>query len=801
MPVFQRGAEVVELIQGYVFPGHLARARLALRKVAAWSHETPVLYRVVATLRNAAGEAVETVAQRVGFRSLEVRDNQLLVNGQPVQIVGVNRHEWDDRRGRAVTVEGMRRDLLLMKRHHINAVRCSHYPNDERFYDLCDELGLYVIDEANLETHARWSSLCHDARYQGAMIERGTRMVLRDRNHPCIIAWSLGNESGYGPAHDAMAAWIRRVDPTRPLHYEGAIGKNLHAEAPVTDIVCPMYPEIADIVAWSRARKDRRRPLILCEYSHAMGNSNGSLADYFDAFERERGLQGGFIWEWVEHGIRRAATDGRSYWAYGGDFGEAVHDANFCCDGIVAPDRTPHPALEELKTLAQPVRVHAKDARRGRFEIENRRWFSGLGDLAARFDVQVDGRSVQRGALRIPKLAPRARAALRVPLKRPRLEAGQECRLLLSFTQRGDTAWAARGSEVAWAELPLPFAPARKPRVAASTRVACARGAGRGGDQRHRARARRARRSGPRSRGGEDRIAPLGRPARAERWTRGDALARAHRQRRLKQGWMRGVGGRLATWLAWGLDRLDRRGVQVLWTHARDGSVRVRLDAELLGADPSQRAQHREDLVVDASGALRVVDTIEVPGRVERSAARRRAPAPACPLRASRVVRTRSPRDVPGPPRKRAHGSLRLDDRRAVRAVRGAAGARTPHRHAVARARRRQRRGRANRREAPLRLLGVAVPRRRSLGRAPHRRPHAARRSGAAPRRRAPRPRHRVVRSGRAAALSRRGRAASAGVVARGSRPGRRLSAFAGGAQSCFTGRSKLPSSSAWFIP
>ncbi len=617
VPVFQHGREIVELVQGYLFRGSVARTQLALRKVSAWTHETPVLYRVVATLRDAAGDALETVTQRVGFRRIEVRDNQLLVNGQPVLIVGVNRHEWDDRRGRAVTLEGMRRDLLLMKRHHVNAVRCSHYPNDERFYDLCDELGLYVIDEANLETHARWSSLCHDPRYQTAMIERGARMVLRDRNHPCILAWSLGNESGYGAAHDAMAAWIRRVDPTRPLHYEGAIGKNLHAEAPVTDLVCPMYPEIAEIVAWSRARKDRRRPLILCEYSHAMGNSNGSLADYFAAFERARGLQGGFLWEWVEHGIRREAEDGRSHWAYGGDFGERVHDANFCCDGIVAPDRTPHPALEELKTLAQPVRVRAIDARRGRLEIENRRWFTDLGDLAARFAVQVDGRTVQRGALQIPKLAPRARAALRVPLQRPRLEAGQECRLLLSFRQRGANEWSPRNTELAWAELPLPFAPtpARQPRVAVP-RTSPA-GAGTAlvveeingtvrvrGDRVDLVLDREAAKIA--SLRWDDRIV-LDEGPEATLWrapTDNDGL---------KQGWMRGVTGRLATWLLWGLDRLDRRGVQVRWTHARDGSLRVRLDAELRGADPSQRALHREDLVIDPSGALRGLDTIEVP--------------------------------------------------------------------------------------------------------------------------------------------------------------------------------------------
>ncbi|MCU0669513.1 MAG: DUF4981 domain-containing protein, partial [Myxococcota bacterium] len=458
VPVFRRGSPVLELVDGYVFRGHVARATLGLRGIAAWSHETPVLYRVVATLRDPSGGVREVVAQRIGFRSIEVRDNQLLVNGRPVQIVGVNRHEWDERRGRAVGLAGMRRDLLLMKRHHVNAVRCSHYPNDERFYDLCDELGLYVIDEANLETHARWSSLCHDARYQTAMIERGARMVLRDRNHPCIVLWSLGNESGYGAAHDAMAAWIRRTDPTRPLHYEGAIGKHLHAEAPCTDVVCPMYASIDEIVAWSKARRDRRRPLILCEYSHAMGNSNGSLSDYFAAFEKHRGLQGGFLWEWVDHGILCEEPDGRSYHAYGGDFGEAVHDANFCCDGIVGADRTPHPALEELKSLAQPVRVRAIDAARGRVEIENRRWFTDLRDLAARFEVAVDGRVVQRGALRLPAIGPRERAALRVPLRRPALAAGERPVVTVTFTQRRETSWAPAGETVAWTQITLPFA-------------------------------------------------------------------------------------------------------------------------------------------------------------------------------------------------------------------------------------------------------------------------------------------------------------------------------------------------------
>ena len=613
VPIFRRGAPVIELVDGYVFPGHFARAQLALRGVAAWSDETPVLYRVVATLRDAAGEVAEIVSQRIGFRSVEVRNNALLLNGQPVQIVGVNRHEWDDVRGRAVTLEGMRRDLELMKRHHVNAIRCSHYPNDERFYDLCDELGFYVIDEANLETHARWSSLCHDASYQTAMIERGTRMVLRDRNHACVVAWSLGNESGYGPAHDAMAAWIRRVDPFRPLHYEGAIGKNLHAEAPVTDLVCPMYPEIAEIVAWSRARKDRRRPLILCEYSHAMGNSSGSLSDYFAAFERERGLQGGFIWEWCDHGIRRETPDGRVYWAYGGDFGEAVHDANFCCDGLVGPDRTPHPALEELETLAQPVRVRAVDAKSGRLEIENRRWFSGLGDLAARFTVEVDGKVVQRGAVKLPAIAARGRGAVRVPVKRPALLPGQRCVLTLRFALRRATPWAPAGFEIAWAQVDLDFAARAVAKKKSAPKPSAA---------------------GPVAIEANDHAIECIGDEFALRVDRDAASIASFAWRDhailesgpvatlwrapvdndgLKQGWMRDVQGVLRHWRLLGLDRLERRATGVRFTAARDGSARLQLDAELIGADPAVRARHRQQIQIEPSGVLQIVDTIEIP--------------------------------------------------------------------------------------------------------------------------------------------------------------------------------------------
>ena len=774
VPVFRRGSPVVELIDGYVFRGHVARATLALRGIAAWSHETPVLYRVVATLRDPAGEAREVVTQRIGFRSLEIRDNQLLVNGQPVQIVGVNRHEWDERRGRAVTLDGMRRDLLLMKRHHVNAVRCSHYPNDERFYDLCDELGLYVVDEANLETHARWSSLCHDARYQAAMIERGVRMVLRDRNHPCIVLWSLGNESGYGAAHDAMAAWIRRVDPARPLHYEGAIGKHLHAEAPCTDVVCPMYSEIHEIVAWSKARKDRRRPLILCEYSHAMGNSNGSLSDYFEAFEKHRGLQGGFIWEWVDHGILCAEPDGRAYHAYGGDFGEAVHDANFCCDGIVGADRTPHPALEELKTLAQPVRARGVDAARGRVEIENRRWFTDLRDLAARFEIAVDGKVVQRGALRLPAIAPRTRALVRVPIRKPALAPGESCVMTLSFAQRRETPWAPAGAEVAWAQIVLPFAVARGEREARTCREG---GAALDRDARRRLRDRGRRlRAGRRSRDRRDRRV-RGRRSRDPRArSRRDAVARRDRQRRPQAGMDAGRAGGAAR-LAAPRPRSPRATCP---RHAGAAAAR-RLDAP----PPRGRAGRRRPGAARApppgdrraarrDAALHRHDR-RAPG-VERPAARRRGARAAACLRTRRMAGTRPARDLCGSPRERALRALRVARRGAVRPVRRSTGARASRRDALARARERRWRPRGDRVRAAVRILRVALPRGGSLRGPAHVGSRRARRDRAAPRRRAARARHRAP----AARTCCRNTASAAGATASAGRSQSRPAARGG---------------------
>ena len=316
----------------YLYEGALVRLGATVPGVRAWSSERPDRYRLVVSLLDRDGVVREVVAQHLGFRRVEVRARELLINGRPVLIRGVNRHDFDPDTGRVVTVEQMRADLVLMKRFGFNAVRTSHSPNAPEFYDLCDELGLYVIDEANVESHAFITSLCHDPRYEAAWMERGKRMVRRDRNHPSIICWSLGNESGYGAVHDAATAWIRAYDDSRPVHYEPAVyhehwtlggrpatdivGNWVEGGVNASDIVCPMYATIDNIVAYGKSGKGTR-PLIMCEYSHAMGNSNGSLADYWSAFENTPGLQGGFVWEWKDHGISQQLDDGRKRFAYG----------------------------------------------------------------------------------------------------------------------------------------------------------------------------------------------------------------------------------------------------------------------------------------------------------------------------------------------------------------------------------------------------------------------------------------------------------------------------------------------------
>ena len=428
---------------------------------AKWSHETPNLYTLVVVLRDPLGKAVQYYSHRIGFRRLEIKDRQLLINGKAVLIKGVNRHEHDQRRGKAVPLESMLADILLMKRYNINAVRTSHYPNDERWYDLCDQYGIYVWDEANIESHSLYNRLCHDPEWRAAFLERGARMVERDKNHPSVVVWSLGNESGYGPNHDALAGWIRGYDPSRIVHYEGAIRDHWDNGHLASDLVCPMYPSIERIVDYAR-NPAYRRPLIMCEYAHAMGNSVGNLKEYWDVIRTYPALQGGFIWDWVDQGLLKKDEAGVEYWAYGGDFGDTINDMNFCINGLVFPDRTIHPAMVEVKKLIQPVEVKAIDLPSGVIEITNRHDFVTLAHLGAGWELCVDGEVIQHGELPRLHTRPGFGERVRVPFTPPVLPPGAECFLNLHFWLADDAPWAAAGHEVAWEQFKLPYTAPRR---------------------------------------------------------------------------------------------------------------------------------------------------------------------------------------------------------------------------------------------------------------------------------------------------------------------------------------------------
>lgn len=431
-----------------------------------WTAETPYLYALLLTLTDPDGRIMEVKRIAVGFRTVRIADGKLLVNGRPIVVKGVNRNEFDPWRGFAVSVEQMERDVVLMKRHHINTVRLSHYPNDPRFLELCDRHGLYVIDEADLETHgfaftgervnqetpgfakgAAESYLSKHPDWTAAYIDRARRMVERDRNFPSVIVWSLGNESGYGPNHDAMAAWVREADPTRPIHYERAY------DAPIVDIVSTMYPSVDMLIA--EANKPDSRPYLMVEYGHAMGNSTGNLREYWDAVYAYPRLLGGLIWEWTDLAIGRKTETGEPYYAYGGDFGEEPHSGNFCLDGLLFPDGAPKASLLEYKKVLEPVKTEAWNAETGEWTVRNRYDTLTLSHLRGAWELKRDGETIANGELPALSAGPGGTETVRIPLpERLPAEAG-EYWVHASFVLREGTSWAEAGHETAWADLPL----------------------------------------------------------------------------------------------------------------------------------------------------------------------------------------------------------------------------------------------------------------------------------------------------------------------------------------------------------
>ena len=411
-----------------------------------WSAEKPHLYRLLLTLSGNDEQPAERMACNVGFREVEIRNGLLHVNGQTVYLKGANRHEHHPETGHTVSTDSMIEDICLMKRFNLNAVRTSHYPDDSRWYDLCDEYGLYVVDEANIESHGMGygkESLAKHANWGSAHLARAIAMVERDKNHPSIIIWSLGNEAGNGVNMMQNYDWIKDRDPSRPVQYEQA-----HFDARNTDIRCPMYAKIDRIVAYARDNPDR--PLILCEYSHAMGNSVGNLQDYWTAIESHPHLQGGFIWDWVDQGLLKRTAEGTEFFAYGGDFGDQPNDSDFCLNGLVGPDRKPNPHLWEVKKVYQYVEVKPNVKQPGECVVRNKYDFTNLNEFEATWRLRRNGKTAETGSLGRLDIPPHETKSVAIPS--PEVVEGEEALLTIEFALPDARAWAPAGHVVAWSQ-------------------------------------------------------------------------------------------------------------------------------------------------------------------------------------------------------------------------------------------------------------------------------------------------------------------------------------------------------------
>ena len=445
-----------------------AGVSLPLQSPAKWTAEDPNLYHLVLQYNN------QVIAQKVGFRKVEMKDGLIQVNGKRVVFRGVNRHEHHPTGGRSVPFEFLKTDLLLMKTHNINAIRTSHQPNDTRLYDLADELGFWVMDEADLECHGfdtvhenslplaeqtksfeekkaitygragKWLSDNKD--WEEAYVDRARQMVHRDKNHPSIVIWSLGNEAFYGKNFQSMYDWIKSCDNTRPVHYEGDV------QAQTVDMFSLMYPELSIMKDFAK-NWDGKKPLILCEFIHAMGNGPGNMKEYIDLFYEHACLQGGWVWEWANHGLLTQNNEGKPYYAYGGDFGEFPHDGNFVMDGLVDSQHRPAPGLIEYKKAIEPVQIvkHTSEV----ITIINRYDFVSLAHLRCTYSTVLDGVRKEGAELELPVLGPGETADLAIP----KIEIASETKeafLELNFVLKESTSWAESGHEVAWLQVPLP---------------------------------------------------------------------------------------------------------------------------------------------------------------------------------------------------------------------------------------------------------------------------------------------------------------------------------------------------------
>ncbi len=423
-----------------------------------WSAEYPNLYTLVLTLKDKDGKPVEFRSSKIGFRKYEISpEGEFLVNGVSVKIYGVNRHDHSEFTGKAVSMEEMLQDIRTMKQFNFNCVRTSHYPNNSEWYDLCDQYGLYVMDEANIENHGEWTgTFTNMSSWNQPFMERVICMVERDKNHACIFSWSLGNESGYGPNHAAAAGWIRCYDPTRSIHYEGVSGVKGAQTDDFQDYISRMYPTLEEVKRLSDPSTGTH-PIFLCEYVHSMGNSTGNYKEYWDMFRSNKRMIGGCIWDWKDQGL--AATDastGVKYWKYGGDFGDKPNGANFCCNGVVWPDCRPKPAMWEIKYVQQPFVFTASDLGAGKVKLLNRSFFTDMSEYELRWSVTADGKQVQAGVLPSAQLGAGKEMLLDIPYKVKNPAPQTEYFLRVSAHLKAKTLWADAGHEVAKEQFLLP---------------------------------------------------------------------------------------------------------------------------------------------------------------------------------------------------------------------------------------------------------------------------------------------------------------------------------------------------------
>ncbi|MHA2035253.1 MAG: glycoside hydrolase family 2 TIM barrel-domain containing protein [Promethearchaeota archaeon] len=443
----------------------IAEMQIRIENPKKWSAEIPNLYELILTLRNSKDEIIEVEQCKFGFREVKIgKDGGFYINGQSIKFKGVNRHEHDPDHGRAIPYDRMLQDVLLLKQNNVNAVRTSHYPDHPKWYDLCDQYGLYVIDECNLESHGLRDILPKsDPQWTDACVDRMVSMVERDKNHPCIIMWSFGNEAGMGDNFKEMKDAALEIDSSRPFHYEQDFNNE------VSDVLSYMYyrsyflermvknKEYGEYNQLKKIEEGIEKSFMLCEYVHSQGNSLGNLSEYWDIFEKYPNVLGGFVWDFIDQGLRKRSEDGKEFWGYGGDFGDDRNDRNFCINGIVLPDRTPNPALHELKKVYQNIKVIPVDLIKGKVKVVNKYNFKCLDFVDPKWELTADGKKIQEGGLKRLDYKPGDSIDTDVPFNLTEIKPDTEYHLKIVFLLNEDTKWAHKGHILAWDQFKISY--------------------------------------------------------------------------------------------------------------------------------------------------------------------------------------------------------------------------------------------------------------------------------------------------------------------------------------------------------